>query len=158
VRCKEAGDNAKHQKRPAPYPGPVKVPSGYGVGPYCHSCHHARLKLLRRRRRVSGVFRNFGWTEDEYLALRESQRGPDGRVRCLGCERVVDAGKEPAMDHSHELERRGVPIRFTVRMLLCSVCNKYVGYIGDKPERLIRLAQALIEFPAQKVLRKLDEG
>jgi 5-methylcytosine-specific restriction endonuclease McrA len=147
VSCKEAGDNSKHQKRPAPYPGPR-----------CYRCHHARRRVLRRRRRVSGVFRSFGWAEAEYLALRESQRAADGRVRCLGCERVVDAGKEPAMDHSHELERRGVPIRFTVRMLLCSTCNQYVGYIGDRPERLIRLALGLIEMPAQKVLRKLDEG
>ena len=147
MSCKEAGGDAKHQARPALYPGPR-----------CYTCHHKRRRTLRRRRRVSGVQRGFDWTEDEYLALRESQRAADGRVRCLGCERPVDAGKEPAMDHSHELERRGVPIRFTVRMLLCSVCNRYVGYIGDRPERLIRLALALIEMPAQNVLRKLDEG
>jgi hypothetical protein len=61
------------------------------------------------------------------------------------------------MDHSHRLEAAGVPIRFTVRALLCQPCNRFLGMIGDRPEALIALAKVLVEMPAQDVLRKLDE-
>jgi 5-methylcytosine-specific restriction endonuclease McrA len=144
VSCKQAGDNRDHQKRPIHDDG------------LCYTCWQARRRKRRTQRRVAGVWASFKLTEAEYLAIRESQRS-DGRVRCLGCRRPVDAGKEPAIDHSHRLEQAGLAIRYTVRMLLCQPCNRFLGYISDDPAALIRLALGLIEMPAQKVLSKLDQ-
>jgi hypothetical protein len=78
-------------------------------------------------------------------------------VRCP-CGRPIDRAKEPAVDHDHRKEVAGVPIRDTVRGLLCSVCNVYLGMIGDRPEALIALALHVIDPIAPHVLRALDEG
>lgn len=142
--CRNAGDNAPHRKRPEHKDG------------LCWSCWNDRRKRRRHQGRVSSVRRTFGWDEHELGALRDAQRGPDGRVRCP-CGRAIDRKKEPAMDHSHRLEAAGVPIRYTVRALLCQPCNVFIGRLGDRPEALIALAKVLVEFPAQDVLRKLDE-
>lgn len=138
--CKQAGDDANHLKRAV-----------YRDG-LCHTDYYARKRTRRRQGRLSGV-RKFGWSETEYMALRDDQRTPDGRVRCP-CGRPVDRGKEPAMDHDHAKERAGVPIEWTVRGLLCSNCNRFLGLIGDRPEALIALALHLIAPRAPEVLRR----
>lgn len=148
MSCKAAGDDANHQKRPV-YQDDL-----------CKTDWLARKRRRRHQGRVGAVRRQFGWSEVELSALRDAQRrryGPkDDRVRCP-CGRPVDAGKEPAVDHDHRLERAGVPIRDTVRGLLCGPCNVFIGRIGDRPEALIALALHLIDPLAPKVLRSLDE-
>lgn len=120
-------------------------------GGWCRECTGVRKRKRRTSQRLGAVRRDFGWSETEYLALREAQRGADGRIRCP-CGRPIDRTKEPAMDHDHAAERRGVPIRYTVRGLLCSVCNRFLGQIGDRPEALIALALHLVDPIAPKVL------
>jgi hypothetical protein len=77
-------------------------------------------------------------------------------VRCP-CGRPIDRAKEPAVDHDHRKEAAGVAIRYTVRGLLCSPCNRFLGDIGDRPEALIWLALHLIDPIGPKVLNRLDE-
>jgi len=145
VRCKAAGESRAHQRRPVYQDG------------LCKSCFDARKRRRRHQGRVGAVRRQFGWSEVELGALRDAQRSADGRVRCP-CGRPVDRTKEPAVDHDHALERRGIPMRDTVRGLLCSECNRFLGRIGDRPEALIALALHLIDPLAPHVLRGLDDG
>lgn len=62
------------------------------------------------------------------------------------------------MDHDHTKQRAGVELRLTVRGLLCSTCNRYLGHIGDDPQAGIRLAAYLIDPPAPHVLAALDRS
>jgi hypothetical protein len=148
MSCRTAGDNRDHQRRPVYQDG------------LCYTCWQNRRKRRRHTNRVGAVRRQFGWSETELGALRDAQRrryADDNRVRCP-CGRPIDRAKEPAVDHDHRKEAAGVPIRDTVRGLLCSVCNRYLGMIGDRPEVLIALALHVIDPIAPHVLRALDEG
>jgi hypothetical protein len=147
MSCRSAGDDRNHLKRPIRDDG------------LCDTCWKARRKRRRFQGRVGAVRRQFGWSEAELGALRDAQRrlyAADDRVRCP-CGRPIDRTKEPAVDHDHAKERRGVPTRDTVRGLLCSNCNRFLGTIGDRPEALIALALHVIDPIAPKVLRQLDE-
>ncbi len=62
------------------------------------------------------------------------------------------------MDHDHAKQAAGIPVRDTVRGILCSTCNRYLGHIGDDPAVGIRLAMYLIDPPAPGVLRDLAVG
>ncbi len=139
VTCRQAGDDAKHQKRP------IRQDN------LCHSCWHARKRHRRSTGRVSAVRRLYGWAKDEIDALRGVQRG-----RCAICSRRVGVVKQGAVDHDHAMEKAGVPVRLTVRGILCSTCNRYLGYIGDDPAVLIRGAMYLIDPPAPRVLLLLE--
>lgn len=140
MSCKAAGDDPAHRKR-AVY-----------SGGYCHTCHYARKRHRRAQGRSGAVRRLYGWAKGEIDALRAAQGG-----RCPICRRRVGVVKNPAVDHDHALERAGVPIRDTVRGLLCSTCNRYLGHIGDDPAAGIRLARYLIDPPAPHVLDKLRQ-
>ena len=117
----------------------------------CRACWYARKRRRRTQGRASTVKRLYGWLTEEVEALKATQRG-----RCAICLRRVGVVKAGAVDHDHELERRGFPKRETVRGILCSTCNRYLGYIGDRPEVGIRLARYLIDPPAPRVLTALD--
>jgi hypothetical protein len=130
--CREAGDDSAHQKRPAPFPGPR-----------CYSCHHHQKRTQKRSGRLGVVRRLYGLSEDDLRALVAAQRG-----RCAGCGRRVGVVKAGAVDHDHALGNT----RAAVRGILCSTCNRFLGYVRDDPQTLVRLALYLIDPPARKVL------
>jgi len=118
---------------------------------FCRGCWYARKRRRRAQGRASSVKRLYGWLTEEVEALTGYQRG-----RCAICLRRVGVVKAGAMDHDHALEADGRPMRETVRGILCSTCNRYLGHIGDDPAVMIRGAMYLIDPPAPKVLRSLD--
>jgi hypothetical protein len=118
---------------------------------WCQGCWNARKRHRRSTQRLGAVRRLYGWLEHEIDALRRFQRG-----RCAICRRRVGVVKNGAMDHDHAKERAGWPKRETVRGILCSTCNRYLGHIGDDPAVGIRLARYLIDPPAPRVLTALD--
>lgn len=119
-----------------------------GVTPDCKACRTARTSTYSKgtekakvRRRASSRRHRFsekyGITPEEYDVMHAEQGG-----RCSICDRpeskVDRHGTEYrlAVDHDHATGR--------VRSLLCSLCNRGIGYLGDEPARL-RLAAAYIE-------------
>lgn len=136
--CREAGENASHQKRPAPFPGPR-----------CHTCHYARKRAQRRSGRLGSVRRLYELSEEDLGALVAAQRG-----RCWGCRRRVGVVKAGSVDHDHTKGN----IRAAVRGILCSTCNRFLGHVRDDPEALVRLALYLIDPPAPYVLERLDKA
>ncbi len=90
----------------------------------------------REQNRVRCLRYSFGITREEYLGMLAAQDG-----LCAICEKPEKATRsgatiELSVDHDHET---GV-----VRQLLCSACNKAVGYFRDSPE-LMRRAALYIE-------------
>jgi hypothetical protein len=69
----------------------------------------------------------------------------------------VGVVKQGSIDHDHVLLKAGTELRWTVRGMLCSTCNRYLGHIGDDPAAGIRLAMYLIDPPAPHVLTRLDK-
>ncbi len=143
--CKLAGGDRNHAKR--------KVDSSG----YCRTCHYGRRRRTRTLRRLSAVRAGFGLGPADLEALRRAQRGSDGKIHCR-CGRVIGRTKEPAIDHWHGCPWcGGKGCRRCVRGLLCSPCNVFLGYVGDRPEALINLAWHVTTMPAQTVLRELDK-
>lgn len=138
VSCKAAGDDHNHQRR------------AVGEDGYCHTCHYARKRHRSATSRASAVRRLYGWAQAEVDALRGAQRG-----RCAICPRRVGVVKRGAIDHNHAMEQAGIPVRFTVRGILCSTCNRYLGHIADNPEVAVRMFWYLIDPPAPHVLEQL---
>lgn len=149
--CKLAGDNPAHRRRPLFDPQDARRPVRSLTG-YCQRCYYAQAAQKRATRRSGVVRRLYGWIQAEVDALMARQRG-----RCAICPNRVSVVKHGAMDHDHRLERAGVPVRFTVRGILCSTCNRYLGHIGDDPVVAIRMAMYLIDPPAPHVLTELDK-
>ena len=83
---------------------------------------------------------------DDYEALMAAQKHA-----CAIC-----LGRRPYnldIDHDHALEKAGVPIRETVRGLLCKQDNRrLLRAAKDSPERLRRAAEYLERPPARRVL------
>lgn len=143
--CKLAAGDRLHVKRLVDSDG------------YCRSCHYARRKRRRTQRRLSAVRVGFGLSEADLIALRGAQRRGDGKIHCR-CGRVIGRTKEPAIDHWHGCPWcGGKGCRRCVRGLLCSPCNVFLGYVGDRPEALITLAWHVTTMPAQAVLEALDK-
>jgi len=95
--------------------------------------HYQNNREQNRERRLKY---NFGITGEEYSRMFESQGGV-----CAICDQPEFASRNGAViqlsvDHDHTT---GV-----VRQLLCSACNKAVGYFRDNPE-LMRRAALYIE-------------
>lgn len=82
-----------------------------------------------------GALLRYGLTPDAYAALLEAQGGV-----CAICQRpeTLTRGGRPmrlAVDHDHATDAN--------RSLLCSACNRALGYMGDDPARLRAAADYL---------------
>lgn len=122
VSCKNAGQDANHQRRKT------------GEDGYCRTCRLAHRRERKRGARLAHVARTYGVTPDQYAGLLQLQHG-----RCAVCLRRVGVVKAGALDHDH---RTGRP-----RGVLCSTCNRYLGHIQDQPETAFRLGLYLINPP-----------
>lgn len=111
-RCK---DCPPETKREAPYPGPR-----------C-ATHHREVKKTRSKaaheRMVTQTYQDMAF--GDYDRLYEQQ----GRV-CAICAWATGATKRLAVDHDHATGR--------VRGLLCSPCNRMVGYLRNDPAAFLR--------------------
>lgn len=144
--CPGAKDDPAHARR--------KV----GQDGYCYTCHYVRKRRRRTLNRASSTLRKYGLSAEDVAALKASQRGPDGKVKCA-CGRTIGVTREPCIDHWHGCPHcSGAGCRRCVRGLLCSPCNVYLGYIGDRPGALTALLWHLQARPAQRVLTTLDRG
>jgi hypothetical protein len=73
----------------------------------------------------------YGLTMDEYRSMLAAQGGA-----CLICGRVPKPiGKSLAVDHDHDTGE--------VRGLICVICNRAIGQLGDCPTMLRRAADYL---------------
>lgn len=100
---------------------------------------------MRSTSRGSRLKNTYGITQSEYAILLEAQNGVC--AGCLGTRKVLD------VDHDHKLEREGVPVRQTIRGLLCAACNRRIlRSAKDNPATLRRLADYLEDPPAPRTL------
>lgn len=126
--CVEAEPGTPHSRRPAPHPGPR-----------CATCHRAARKASRSSGHESMVRRVYGLAPGAWDRLLAFQGG-----RCAICRRRAGRRRALATDHNH---RTG-----EVRGLLCSKCNRYLGWINDDPYAAARMASYLVSPPSRQVL------
>lgn len=111
----------------------------------------AQIEKDERRsaqRHASHIRKTYGLEPEEYEAIKAAQGGV-----CAICQKANGNSKRLAIDHDHALEKAGVPIRETLRGLLCGPCNKEIlGRLGDDPAALQRAIDYLLNPPARKVL------
>ena len=107
-RCKDCPPSVK-TPRPALYPGPR-----------C-ATHH---RMVQKTRSEIGhdrmVGKTYGLKPGEYERIYQAQGG-----HCAICGWATGRSKRLAVDHDHETDR--------VRGLLCSVCNRFIGYVRNAP-------------------------
>ena len=127
-RCKTCAEKGVATNRPAPHPGPR-----------CATCWREETRRRKAAAHAAHVAAAYGLTAEEYKAVWTYQGGV-----CAGCGRATGATRKLSVDHRHS---DGL-----VRMLLCRVCNNYLGWVRDDPEALRRLAAALVQPPAVVVL------
>ena len=84
--------------------------------PRARICDPCQRKTKARSAKHARITDTYGITIDEYETLYTRQHGQCG----------ICGGKRPTLDidHSHADERLGIPIRQTVRGLLCRRCNR----------------------------------
>lgn len=85
--------------------------------------------------RNTNLRRNYGITLDDYNRLAEEQGG-----KCIICGRVPEGKHNQGrlhVDHDHKTGK--------VRGLLCSHCNRGLGFLGDSPDILRRAAAYLTD-------------
>lgn len=121
----------KSVKTPADFFKNVRATKSGGLQIICKECSHkvqtawrqANMAKSRRYNLKSRLRDQYGVTLAEYDALMEAQ-GHRCAI-CLGPERIVVNGSVRAMgvDHDHRTGR--------VRGLLCSDCNRGLGFLKD---------------------------
>ncbi len=114
--------------------------------PLCKSCRHKHdPTYLESRDRYYRETYNI--TLAEYEAMLESQGGT-----CAIC-RKRPGKRRLAVDHDHKIER-ATNTRASVRGLLCSPCNKYLGHVRDDPIAGLRLTGYLDCWPSHSALER----
>jgi hypothetical protein len=84
-----------------------------------------------RRGRANRLRMNYGMTEADYEALLSTQGGT-----CAICRTPPTGGRRLHVDHDHE--------DGAVRGLLCSNCNRGIGYLRDDVANLLAAANYLV--------------
>jgi Recombination endonuclease VII len=88
------------------------------------------VQCLLRRRLTYDMPRQYGITLEEYNVILSAQNGA-----CAICKTRMTT---PCVDHDHNTGR--------VRGLLCSECNKAIGFLKDDPDRCLNAATYLRSF------------
>jgi hypothetical protein len=93
------------------------------------------------RNREADLARSQKWRHDltpyEWAAILRSQDG-----QCYLCGRDLTSLK-PVMDHDHRCCEGNRSCRVCRRGIACDDCNRAIGFAGDDPDRLRRMANAL---------------
>ena len=106
----------------------------------CKPCHKAQLRAGTWRRR-------FGITPEQYEQVKDLQGG-----RCAICQAATGAAKALAVDHDHRHCPSGSGCPECIRGLLCSTCNKMLGFARDNPAVFRRASEYLRVPPARQIL------
>jgi Recombination endonuclease VII len=136
--CINAGDT-NHRKRPATY-----------EGPRCYTCWVAEKRRRKKANHDTYVVRTYGVAKGFFDQLFRYQKG-----RCAWCNRATGRTKKLANDHNHKCCPGPTSCGKCLRGLLCSPCNRHLGYLGDSPEAMLRGYQYLRNPPAQQLIRDL---
>lgn len=96
----------------------------------CRPCYNRRYNY------IWGIRKEYGLTPEQYNKLRE--RCGDACEICGAHLPEIDGYKKLMIDHSHETG--------AVRGLLCTDCNKGIGFLKDSPKLCILAAQYLERF------------
>lgn len=102
--------------RPAPHPGPR-----------CATCHRNRRNSLSLARRLTYVASQYNLSPERYTRLLERFGG-----LCWICR--YRKGRQ--VDHDHKCCSGKTSCGKCVRGILCGPCNKFLGFIRDRPEVL----------------------
>lgn len=142
--CVNSQPGEAHAKRPTTRRGPRS--------PWeCASCERASRRARKTATATKRLERVYGLSEADLELVRGTlPLNERGVPVCPGCRRATGATKALAIDHDHALERAGLPMRETVRGILCGPCNQTVGRYS--PEALRRLADYKEDPPAPHVL------
>lgn len=109
---------------------------GQGLVPYKDKRHQAEWRSAHPDyARDINLRRNYGITLEDFDRMATVQDG-----RCAICGRVPQGKHNQGrlhVDHDHRTGR--------VRGLLCSHCNRGLGFLGDSPETLCRAAAYLTD-------------
>lgn len=102
----------------------------------------ARRKAAAHEKRVQKVY---GLAEGDYADLYAYQGG-----KCAICRRATGRSKRLAVDHDHQTGE--------VRGLLCSTCNKIIGFLRDDRAAVYRMYAYLGDPPARALgIRAIHE-
>lgn len=108
----------------------------------CQPCQKARAARTAKDRRLR---ENYGISIEDYDRLYAAQKGCC--AICGGYRRVLE------VDHDHAAEREGLPVRMTVRGLICRRDNKrLLPACRDRIDVLQRAITYLQRPPARRYL------
>lgn len=138
--CINAGDDLNHQKRIAKYPGPR-----------CYTCDVLKRRQAKKANHDTYVQRTYGVPKGFFEKLFRYQKG-----RCWWCQRATGRSKKLANDHNHKCCPGTISCGKCLRGLLCSKCNRHLGWLGDDPEAMLRGYYYLKDPPAQRLMRELE--
>ena len=143
-RCKDCLSSGVTTRRPAPHPGPR-----------CATHHKALRSVLSTNKHAGHIARTYGITAQEYADLLAFQDG-----RCYRCHRKPWR-KRLAVDHDHALAKlhdhpEDQGCKKCIRGLLCSRCNKDLGWIRDDPAAMDRGGDYLRNPPARRLWNDLQ--
>lgn len=127
---------AKMAKRPCAECGKPFQPDMMS-GPRCRPCASSKAHGSR-------IQKTYSISGERYAELLALQGG-----RCAICQRPMRQ-KRFSVDHDHACCNGPTSCGKCVRGLICSVDNKYLGYIRDNPETALRMAEYLVRPPAQQ--------
>jgi hypothetical protein len=146
-RCVNAGDDARHAKRPTTLIGPR-------IGHMCVTCVRLRKKTKKTVAKEKRLERIFELTPEMVQAIRdEMPKNARGIPVCPGCLTATGESKALATDHDHDLEKAGLPMVETIRGFLCSTCNQMIEKYGVPG--FLRLIDYIENPPAPRALAKL---
>lgn len=137
--CINAGDDLNHQKRIAKYPGPR-----------CYTCDVLKRRQAKKANHDTYVQRTYGVDSGFYDKLYRFQKG-----RCWICQRATGRTKKLATDHNHKCCPGPVSCGRCVRGLLCSSCNKFLGWVRDDPNAFYRAYDYLLNPPANQLKSRM---
>jgi len=91
-----------------------------------------KRKASKEYHRNHRLLKEFGITPEDYDKMFEDQ---NGKCAICGTEKLGSPGKHLAVDHDHATGK--------IRGLLCSRCNRTIGWFDDNPSLLRKAAQYL---------------
>lgn len=114
-------------------------------GPRCVTHKRLRKASVSDARWAAYILKTYNWTPEMYWALYEAQGG-----HCGLCQRATGKARRLALDHDHSCCPGPMSCGRCVRGLLCSTCNKLLGFARDAIEYFRRCIEYLENPPARR--------
>jgi hypothetical protein len=97
----------------------------------CHRCSKTSVKDRQRSFENQRLIKSYGISIERYEEMEKAQNG-----LCAICKSPRKEGIRFNIDHNHDTGQ--------VRGLLCSGCNRGLGYFKDRPDLIKKAADYLI--------------